>query len=263
MRGLAVTPQAAPDTLVSSMRPAAPEDGAENRLKQALTENTRAGSVPLRLAAMLRRGANGQIEVNAQAALGAGAATPVTALLGVVDEAHQVRINRRVMDDASAPLSFLLPLDPGIYALRVAADDAAHGLGTIELPLLARLHTMGPFTTSDVLTFTVDRASGKASLFALDAPPAGADSVFATLELYPASGTTPNDPPLINWMVVRDGQDAPVLDIDLVAAGRDGVFRSDAELPWRTWAPGTYTVKAQLIVDDTVVSTVATVLVKR
>jgi VWFA-related protein len=263
MRGLTVTPPPAASTPAEpAMRAAGAGeggDGVEERLKQALAANTRAGSVPMRLAAMLRRGANGQIEVHAQAALAAGAKTPVTALVGVVDEAHEVRINRRVIEDPSTPLTFLLPLDPGVYALRLAAEDAAHGLGTLDLPLLAKLHTLGPFTTSDVLTFTV--TSGKASLFALDTPPAGAASVFATLELYPPQAGTPA--PLINWMVLRDGQDAPVMDIDLMAAGRDGVFRSDAELPWATWPAGTYTVKAQLIVDDTVVSTVATVLRKR
>jgi hypothetical protein len=190
--------------------------------------------------------------------------TPITALVGIVDSTNALRVNRKVVDSTVAPVQFLFPLPAGNYAIRFGAAASDGALGTIELPLAVKLHTMGPFTTSDVLTYFVGDVSQKALLFSTDEPPAVTEKAtyHASIELYP-TGPMPSEPPVINWTVVREGETRPVVDED--SEGRVGAsfFRSDLELPFDTLAPGTYIVRATLIVGDKPAGTAAATIRKR
>jgi len=175
-----------------------------------------------------------------------------------------LKVNRRIVDNTSAPVQFLFPLPAGSYAIRFGAAAADGALGTVELPLAVKLHTMGSFTASDVFTYYVDDASQKALAFATDDPPAvpGKATYHASIELYP-SGPMPSEPPVINWTVVREGETKPVVDEDSEGGVGTSLFRSDLELPLETLAPGTYIVRATLMVGDKPSGTVAATIRKR
>jgi hypothetical protein len=235
-------------------------------LKTALNENRALRGVPMRLGATLRRSTNvdGQIDLSVTVMFPPSVKAPITTLLGVVDEANSMRVNRKVVDPNSGMVQFLFPLAAGNYAVRFGAAGADGALGTVALPINVKLHTMGAFTTSDVLTFYVGETSQKAMLFSTDDPPAAPEksTYYASIELYP-SGAMPNEPPLINWTVTRDGDATPVVDED--AEGRVGsnLFRTDFEIPYEELAPGTYIVRATLIVADKPAGSVAATLRKR
>jgi hypothetical protein len=248
--------------------PAAPVPpvAVDDILKTALNENTSLRGVPIRLGTTMRRSTNvdGQVDVSVNVMFPASVKTPITMLIGVLDETNALRINRQVVDSTAAPVSFLFPLKPGSYAIRFGAAGADGALGTVELPIAVKLHQMGAFTASDVITFSVDEASQRAALYALDVPPAatGPATYFGSVELYP-SGPMPSEPPLINWTLIREGATSPLIDED--AEGRVGpsFFRSDFEVPYATLEPGTYVLRATLIVNEKPAGTVGTIIRKR
>ena len=247
--------------------PSAPANppSMDDVLKAALNENRALRGVPIRLGAMIRRSTNveGQIDVSVNVLFPSSVKTPITALVGIVDSNNAMRVNRKVVDNTSNPVQFLFPLAPGNYAIRFGAAAADGALGTIELPVAVKLRTMGAFTASDVLTYYVGDQSQKAMLFSTDEPVVSEKSTYhASIELYP-TGPMPSEPPVINWTVVREGETRPVVDED--SEGRVGAsfFRSDLELPFDTLAPGTYIVRATLIVGDKPAGTAAATIRKR
>jgi len=54
--------------------------------------------------------------------------------------------------DGDYLLSFAVPVTPGRYRVRFAVADAAGAVGSLETEVAARLHQVGPFVTSDLLT---------------------------------------------------------------------------------------------------------------
>ena len=235
-------------------------------LKSALNQNQALRGVPIRLGATVRRSTSvdGQIDVSVNVILPSSAKTPITTLVGLVDETNALRISRRVVDNTTPPVQFLFPVAPGSYAVRFGAAAADGALGTIDVPIAVKLHRMGAFTTSDVLTYIVGDASQKATLFAVDEVPAAAEpsTYYASIELYP-TGAMPSEPPLINWTIVRDGDTKAMVDED--SAGRVGksLFRSDFEIPFASLPPGTYVIRATLIVADTPAGSVGAVIRKK
>lgn len=219
-------------------------------LKAALNQNQSLRGVPIRMGAMMRRSATvaGQIDVTVNAFVSSSAKTPITAMIGAVDSTGAMRVGRQVVENTAGPAQFVLPLAAGAYAIRFGAAGADKALGTIELPLSVKLHSMGPFTTSDVMTWTLDDASKKATLFSTDDVPA-LGLLHASLELYP-SGEMPAESPVVNWSVVREGDTTPVFNQDTEGQAGASLFRADVEIPFATLAPGTYLVRATLLVAD-------------
>lgn len=235
-------------------------------LKSALNENRSLRGVPIRLGATVRRSASapGQIDISVNVLFPSSVKTPITAMIGLVDETNALRISKRVVDNTSQPVQFLFPVAAGSYAIRFGASAADGALGTIELPIAAKLHTMGAFTTSDVLTYFVGDTSQKASLFTVDDAPAPAEpsTYHASIELYPA-GAMPSEPPVINWTITREGETKPIVDED--GEGRVGkdLFRADFEIPYATLPPGKYIVRATLLIDDKPAGSVGLTLRKK
>jgi hypothetical protein len=253
-------------------RPAAPmitgpvAASLDDVLKAALTENRSLRGVPMRLGAMVRRSTNtqGQLDLSVNVVFPSSVKTPITALVGIVDESNTLRVSRKVVDDTSAPVQFLFPLAAGNYAVRFGAAAADGALGTVELPVAVKLRTMGPYTASDVLLFAVGETSQKAALFAIDEAPAAREksTIHASIELYP-DGPMPDEPPVVNWTIVREGEPRPVFDEDSEGRVGGSLFRSDVELPLDTLAPGSYVVRATLMIGDKPAGTAAAVFRKR
>jgi VWFA-related protein len=235
----------------------------EDALKAALHENRVLRGVPIRLGATMRRSAAsaGLIDVSVNAVMPASAKTPITTLIGAVDSANAMRVNRQDVTSTANPVQFNLSLAPGSYAIRVGASDADKALGTVELPLLVKLHSMGPVTASDVLTWTLDEASKKASLFSTDELPA-AGQPHASIELYPA-GAMPADLPVIRWTATREGETKPVLDEEVETQAGNSMLRSDIELPFAAWAPGAYIIRATLILADKPAGSIGAIVRKK
>jgi hypothetical protein len=235
-------------------------------LKSALNQNESLRGVPIRLAATLRRSTNvdGQIDVSVNVMLPPSAKTPITTLVGVVDDTNAMRVSRKVVDNTAGPVQFVFPLPPGSYAIRFGAADAEKALGTIELPLAVKLHTLGPFTASDVLTYYVGNQTQKPALFSIDEMPRPAEpsSFYASVELYP-SGEMPAEPPVVSWSIVREGDTKPVVEEEVEGRVGTKLFRSDFEIPFDTLAPGTYVVKATLMVADKPAGSVGAVIKKK
>ena len=235
-------------------------------LKAALNEDRSLRGVPMRLGAMIRRSTNadGQIDLSVNVTFPSSVKTPITALVGIVDETNALKISRRVIDNTANPAQFLFPLPAGSYAIRFGAAAADGALGTVELPIAVKLHAMGAFTSSDVMMFAVGDTSQKATLFSLDdVPPAAEKSkYFASIELYPP-GAMPSEPPAVNWTITRQGETRPIVDEDSEGRVGPSLFRSDFELPFDTLPPGTYIVRATLMAGDKPAGSVAATLRKR
>jgi VWFA-related protein len=273
---MAINAADAPAAIAAPTKPDAPEPpkmitgpvpvSIDDVLKSALNQNESLRGVPIRLAATLRRSTNveGQIDVSVNVMLSSTAKTPITALVGVVDETNAMRVSRKVVDNTSAPVQFVFPLPSGSYAIRFGAADAEKSLGTVELPLAVKLHTLGSFTASDVLTYSLGNQSQKASLFALDEVPAAAEpsSYYASIELYP-SGPMPSEPPVVRWSITREGDTKPLAEDEVEGRVGNNLFRSDFEIPFATLAPGTYVVKATLLVSDKPAGSVGAVVKKK
>ena len=235
-------------------------------LKAALISNTVASDVPIRIASMVRRSASvaGQVDVNVDVVMPATVKGPVTTFVGLIDSANAVRNSRRVFApsggaDYAAP--FLFPLPPGQYRVRFVAADSTGAMGAIELPVNATLAPMGEFTSSDVLTWVVD-STNKAQLFAIEDVPAGADTLHASLELYP-NGAMPGEPPTVSWSLTRDGESKPMTEEETSAHPAATLLRADVEFPFSALPPGSYIVRATLMANDKPVGTRAAVVRKR
>jgi len=261
-------PPAAPRASAVPERPAEPASPVpvDDILQTALNENLVLRGVPIQLGAMLRRSANveGQIDVSVTVRFPSSVKAPITTLLGVVDDASAMRVNRKVVDSQTSAVQFLFPLATGNYGVRFGAADADGALGTIELPINVKLHAMGDFTTSDVMTFVVGDQSHKAVLFSTDEPPASAEkqTYHASLELYP-TGAMPSEPPVINWTVTRDGDTTPIVDEETEGQVGKSLFRADVDIPYDSLPSGSYLVRATLVVGDKPAGTVAATLRKR
>ena len=235
-------------------------------LKGALSSSASTSDVPIRIAASLRRSSSaaGQVDVSVNVALPASVTGPVTTFIGIVDANGAIRNSRRVLEPspgADYAVPFLFPLVPGDYRIRFVAADATGAIGSIELPLSAKLSAFGEFTSSDVLTWVVD-AANKAQLFAIEDVPQGAASLNASIELYPA-GPMPGEPPTVKWTLLREGESKPIAEEEGPARPSATLMRADVEFPFAALPAGLYVVRAELMVNDKPVGVRAAVVRKR
>lgn len=234
-------------------------------LKAVLNANTAVSDVPMRAAVTVRRSnsAAGQVDVSLNLAIPAVVKGPLTAFVGIVDANGGIKVNRRILEPTAGSdyvVPYLLPVTPGDYRLRVAVADAGGGLGSIEVPVRATLAPYGDFTSSDILTWVIDGAD-RAQLFTLDEVPT-TQTLHATIELYPA-GQMPGEFPIVEWSLMKEGDSRPLVDADSPARPAATLMRSDAEFPWDKLGPGTYIIRADLIVNDKIAGTRSVIVRKR
>ena len=106
----------------------------------------------------------------------------------------------------------------------------------------------------------VDSAD-RAQLFTLDEVPA-TQTLHATIELYPAA-QMPGEFPIVEWSLMKEGDSRPLVDADSPARPAATLLRSDAEFPWDKLGPGTYLIRADLIVNDKIAGTRSVTVRKR
>lgn len=239
---------------------------ADDVLKAALNSSVNTSDVPIRIASTLRRSSSvsGQVDVSVNVVIPASVKGPVTTFIGLVDPTNAMRSSRRVLEPSAGAdyaLPFLFPLAPGDYRVRFVASDSTGAIGTIDMPVHASLSALGEFTSSDVLTWVVD-SGNKAQLFAIEDVPAGAATLNASLELYP-SGAMPGEFPTIKWTLLREGDAKPIAEEETPARPASTLLRADVEFPFAALPPGTYTVRAELIVNDKAVGARAAIVKKK
>jgi VWFA-related protein len=264
---------AAPAPAPASATPAAPTTPAapvvvpiEDQLRIAIAQGKTLYDVPITAAAMVRRSvsAPGQVDVSVNVEVPASVKGPLTTVLGLVDEKGGVRTGRKVVEAAAggAPYTatFLLPVAPGAYKLRFAVADAGGNVGSVESTVNAKLTTMGPFTTSEILTWYVD--GGKAQLFAIENLPPGVTTLNASLELYLPEGAAAPDAN-VKWALIPDGKTEPAAEEEGEPNKGTGLMRADAAFDTAALPAGLYTLRATMIIAGAEVGKTSTTIRKR
>lgn len=255
---------------------AAAEPTLDERLKAAIGNGQSHGSVPLRVATMLRRSAGGAtLDLNVSAEIPDSVNGPLVAMFGLVkdgDALGAMTSGRReiVTPVGGGPfvLSLSLPVTTGSYKLRLAVADATEALGAIEVPVDAVLSTMGPLAASDLMTAWVD-AKGQPHLFALEDLPVAATSLQAILELYaPAGGAAGVLDSLksdvqVEITLTKVGDTDAVEERTIVPQFSAGVLRAIAEFPIDGLPSGTYRLRARVETGGKVAGTVIATVKKR
>jgi len=244
----------------------------DERLKDVIASGQQHGAVPVQAATLLRRapGDSGGVELTINLAVPSSSSGsvrgPVAAMFGLVSAGAAagapLNSGRRVLEGAGPDgvfqTTFSVPVAAGGYQLRVAVADAEGALGAISTDVDATLPTLGPFTASDLLVSWVN-AEGRPQLMALDPLPAQATGVRAELELYPPAEGVSLDDVQVEISVTRAGDTDAVDDRLVTPRDTGGVWRAATEFPSDMLEPGRYTLRARVIVGDTVVgSAIAT-----
>jgi len=217
-RAIAVSPTDARPT-AGGLPAASPTEGAlvapAEQMRRAIASGRALTGLDVTLDRTVRRGADsGHIAIDVVMTIGAGAKAPVDTLFGLVDASGAIRTSSKTLTDAADGgyrLAFTVPVAAGTYTLRFAAADAAGAVGAIELPVDARLLSMGPLLASGI---TVQNLPGDGR------------HVVAAMELYPEAGAAAAD--IIVRMTLVSGNVDGVERV-VVPELQDGVLRAEAE----------------------------------
>jgi hypothetical protein len=216
------------------------------RVAAAIRSGTPYYGVPMRVGVARRRATGDQIELELDIDVPASVAGPLRVTIGVLDERGTLKQGTRTVQ-ASGRTGYrhtvTMPVAMGPHRVRVAAEDAAGGVGSVSTEVDARLNAMGPLQASDLLTWWKD-GSGRTQLLALDGIPAGAASLSAGIELYTIAGETVPKDLTVRLAVIAVGAPTPVAEVDLVPRVDAGVRRAEAALPLANLPPGSYVLRA-------------------
>ena len=244
----------------------APVVSPEAQMTAAIKEGQPFFNVPIRLALARRRASAGQVELVVGVDVPSTVAGPLTLAFGVVSDTGELRTGKTPLaapaDGSNYRFTFPLPVPVGKYQLRFGVTDATGSVGSIDMPVDARLATMGTLNASDVLTWWTDRA-GKLQFLALDEVPAGVTALGAGLELYPLPGTAFPDNVKVKMSLIPNGKQVPALERDATPLAGADMLRADTLLPLAGIAAGSYILRATVTVDGTVIGTTAAVIKKK
>ena len=233
----------------------------EDQLKAAVAQGLLNYGVPVTVATVVRRGATAAaIDVGANLEVPASAPGPLTVMFGLVDSAGQLRTGRKTIDapadGGSYRVSLSLPVTPGTYRLRFAIADASGHVGSIDAPVNAQLGRVGPFVTSDVMTSWTG-TDGKPQFLALEEVPPTATSLRTYLELYAAPDAPMPADVRVQWTVIgRTVQ--PVAEQAVVPVQTTDRSTAAGQFALDNLAPGTYEIRATVLVAGRAVGTVST-----
>jgi hypothetical protein len=217
-------------------------------------------NAPIRVGTAVRRGSgSAPIDLAVNVLIPASATGPLTTMFGLVDESGAMKSGRKVvaapLDGGAYRVAFSLPVSPGAYKLRFAVADATGAVGSVETAVAAGLATMGPFQVSDLLTSWTG-ADGTPQFLGIEDLPAGAKTINAILELYPAVGASAaagDARPSPEDVLVRLGlyaapRSQPLVEKDVVPSRTGGILRAEAPFSVDTLEPGAYVLRATVLV---------------
>lgn len=235
-------------------------------MKAAINEGQPLFNVPIRLAVALRRSASGQVELGVGLDVPSSVPGPLTMAFGLVSDKGELRTGKRALeapaDKSNYRFTFPLPVAPGRYQLRFGVTDATGSVGSIDVPVDAKLATMGTLNVSDVLTWWID-TTGKSQFLALDELPAGVSALGAGIELYPLPGTAFPSDVKVKMSLVPNGKGAPVVEQEVTPRSAPDMLRAEAMLPLTNVPVGSYILRATVIVDGKSIGTAAAIVKKK
>ena len=240
----------------------------DEQLKAAVATGQALYRVPVALGTALRRSKNGAapVEVGVNVEVPPTVKGPLTMLFGLLDAVGPVSNGRKVIEtrgeDGVYRFSFAMPVVPATYKLRFAVADAEGNLGSVETSFSARLRTLGPFTSSDVLTWFVD-SKGTSTFLALDDMPEKLEALNASIELYAKAGAPPPSDLAVTFTLTGVGKEAAEVEREATIENVEGALRAQVELPIDQIAAGTYTLSAKVSADGKTLGTVTTTVRKK
>lgn len=244
----------------------APIVSAEELMKAAINEGQPLFNVPIRLAVAMRRATSDQVELDIGLDVPSTVPGPLAMAFGLVSEKGELHGGKTQLaapaDKSNYRFTFPMPVAPGKYQLRFGVTDAAGSVGSIDVPVDARLAVMGTLNASDVLTWWTDKA-GKVQFLALDEVPAGVTALGAGIELYPPPGASFPENVKVKMSLIPNGQQAALLERDATLLASADVLRAEALLPLADVPVGSYTLRATVTVDGKTIGTGAAVIRKR
>jgi hypothetical protein len=228
----------------------------DDQLRAAIGNGSVRHNVPIRVGTALRRGSgSAAIDIAVNVMIPASATGPLTTMFGLVDESGAMKSGRKVvaapLDGGAYRLAFSLPVSPGTYKLRFAAADATGSVGSLETVVAAELAAMGPFGVSDLLTSWIG-ADGTPQFLGIEDLPAGAKTINAILELYPATGASASardarpspDDVQVRLGLYAGSRSQPLFEKDVVPDRTGDTLRAEAPFSVDTLEPGAYVLRA-------------------
>jgi VWFA-related protein len=222
---------------------------AAEQVKDAIATGTPHYGLPLSVSTLVRRGATPtDLAISANLQVPGRPPGPLTVTFGLVDEAGAIKSGRTTIGapktDDDYRLSTSLTVHPGVYALRLAVEDAAGHVGSVETRVTAQLEHVGPLVASTLVT-AWSGADGKPQFLALDEVPGGATSVGGLVELY-GDGAPPANIQ-IKWDLVDEAQTSIASVVTPATASKDRAI-GHAEFPTARLRPGAYELRATVLV---------------
>jgi VWFA-related protein len=233
----------------------------DDQLQAAVAKGLPNYGVPVAVATVVRRGDTAAaIDVDANVEVPASALGPLTVMFGLLDGAGKLETGRKTIEAPASGgtyrVSLSLPVAPGTYRLRFAVADANGHVGSIDAPVTAQLGHVGPFLTSDVMT-SWSGADGKPQFLALEEVPPTATGLNTFLELYPASEEPLPADVRVQWSVTGSAVQ-PAVEQSVVPVHTTDRLTAAGQFPLDTLAPGTYELRATVLVAGQTVGTVST-----
>jgi VWFA-related protein len=233
----------------------------DDQLQAAVAKGLPNYGVPVALATVVRRGDTATaIDVDANVEVPASVLGPLTMMFGLLDSAGKLETGRKTIEAPAGGgtyrVSVSLPVAPGTYRLRFAVADASGHIGSIDAPVTAQLGHVGPFLTSDVMT-SWSGVDGKPQFLALEEVPPTATGLNTFLELYPASDAALPADVRVQWSVIGSTAQ-PAAGQSVVPVHTTDRLTAAGQFPLDTLAPGTYELRATVLVDGQAVGTVST-----
>ncbi len=251
------------EALLASVAPEAVP--IEEQLKTTLAQGGVAFGVPIALGTAQRRDpASNTLQLAVNVQVPSSVQGPLVTMFGLVNEAGEIKqAGRR---DVPAPdpgedyqLAFPVPIETGKYRLRFVVADAKGNIGSVEHGVTAGLAHFGSFSVSDLFTMWAG-ADPQPRFLALERLPAGAETVGASLELYPDSATVPDV--VVRFTVTAPGSETALIEREITPALLGTTRQAIAELPVDDLQPGTYLIHATVVEAGAVTGTVTTTIRK-
>lgn len=249
----------------ASAAPPNPAASIAERLRASIATGRADSGLPIAFGYAVRRGDDpARLTVDVQIAVKGSARPPLEALLGLVDARGGVRTATpqiEAANDGSFRVDLSLPVDAGSNTVRFAVADAANAMGSIDIPVTARLTPMGGWLASDLLRWTASGDARRPML--IRELPEGITAIGVTLELYRAAAASSAADLLVK--VELTGGDTAVASIERIVTPeeRGEALVADAEFPLARLGAGAYTIRATVSSASTVLGAVSTTFVKR